>query len=140
MNALEEQKKIVVPLARTKQSGFIAENLSGLGPEAEIVFHGALGLVTEAGEFLDVFKKALAYGQEIDRINLIEEIGDLLFYLQLCCHGLGITMQQAAQANVEKLKKRYPEATWSFHRAVNRDLAAERAALKRQTTKEDSDE
>lgn len=43
--------------------------------------HMVLGVSTEVGELLDIFKKNIAYGKEPDLINLAEEVGDTFFYL-----------------------------------------------------------
>lgn len=51
-----------------------------LGSFEKDILHMFLGVNTEIGEVLDVFKKNLAYGKEIDRVNLEEEIGDICWY------------------------------------------------------------
>ena len=40
-----------------------------------------LGIFTECGELLDIFKKNLAYKKPIDLVNLGEEIADIAWYL-----------------------------------------------------------
>ena len=45
-------------------------------------------------------------------MKLIEEIGDVLWYAAALCHHLGYDFADAARANVEKLRKRYPDG-WS---------------------------
>lgn len=72
--------------------------------------HAALGLAGEAGEFVDAVKKSVIYGKPLDVANLREEMGDLLWYIALACDALGVTMQDIAQENVNKLKRRYPDA------------------------------
>lgn len=42
--------------------------------------HMVLGIATETGELCDIFKRNLAYGKEIDKVNLAEEIGDQAWY------------------------------------------------------------
>lgn len=71
--------------------------------------HAALGVAGEAGEFCDAIKRFTVYGKELDRENAIEELGDLLWFVALGCNALDVTMQEAAQRNIDKLKKRYPE-------------------------------
>ena len=34
------------------------------------------GVVGEIGELMDAYKRHIAYGKELDRINVLEEIGD----------------------------------------------------------------
>lgn len=53
-----------------------------LGSQERDLLHTKLGVITEFGETLDVFKKNIAYGKPIDYVNLQEELcGDLMFYL-----------------------------------------------------------
>ena len=40
-----------------------------------------LGIITEVGEVLDIFKKNLAYNKPIDYINLGEELADIAWYI-----------------------------------------------------------
>ena len=72
--------------------------------------HAALGLSGEAGEFADCVKRHTIYGKPLDRVNAIEEIGDLLWFCALACEALGTTLSQAAEQNLFKLSVRYPEA------------------------------
>ncbi len=53
------------------------------------ILHGAIGCCTEGGELLDCVKKAMFYGREIDRVNLLEELGDLSWYMSQMIDELG---------------------------------------------------
>jgi len=68
------------------------------------LIHAALGLTSEAGEFCDALKKAFAYGRDLDRLNLAEELGDLMWYIGLACDALGVTLQSVCEANIAKLQ------------------------------------
>ena len=92
------------------------------------LLHGGMGISTEAGEFLDVLKKHIFYGKEIDYVNLSEELGDALFYIALCMDVLGISFEDVMEKNIEKLKARYPEK-FTEDKAINRDLDTERKIL-----------
>lgn len=72
------------------------------------LIHAALGIGGESGEIVDIIKKHYVTGVLINRDHLIEEMGDLRWYLELMCHCLGITLEEAEQANVAKLRKRHP--------------------------------
>lgn len=74
----------------------------------------ALGLGGEAGEVVDIIKKATFHpGYEIDDAHLKEECGDVLWYLALLFYTKGWTFREVIQGNVEKLLARYPERfTW----------------------------
>lgn len=158
--------------------------------------HAGFGLMTEIGEILDTYKRHQFYKKPLDIKNLIEETGDVLWYLSLGYHSLGMEMpkeapvldipedklevkreillgkmahhaanffsitmmyghcwqeeqldydldklyaflayytkqelgvsiEEAAAANLEKLAKRYPGRTFSVEKALNRDTENE---------------
>lgn len=68
----------------------------------------ALGIAGEAGEVVDIIKKVLYHAHELDTPALCNEVGDLLWYMTLLCETAGFTLNDAMQANVEKLRQRYP--------------------------------
>ena len=92
------------------------------------LLHGAIGLTTEAGEFIDALKKHIFYGKELDRVNLAEEMGDMFWYLAIVADELGIDFESVMATNIKKLKARYGEK-FSEDRAENRDLDTERKIL-----------
>jgi len=73
------------------------------------LLHMILGISGEAGELLDAIKKAVIYRKEIDLPNVIEELGDIEFYLEGLRQGLGVSRQQCLDHNIAKLTKRYGE-------------------------------
>ena len=79
------------------------------------LMHVAFGLSGEAGEFADAIKKHLVYGKELDKGNVIEEIGDILWYIALACDTMGVDISEVAQQNITKLKLRYPEKYTDKH-------------------------
>jgi len=94
------------------------------------LLHGMIGICTEAGELQDMVKKHLIYGKPLDLVNVLEECGDVLWYLALTLHSAGYTMDQAMERNIAKLLKRFPDK-FTATQAINRDLAAERAELEK---------
>ena len=68
----------------------------------------ALGLAGEAGEVADHIKKGVFHQHGIDLEKLKKEIGDTLWYLAALCTTLDLDMSSIMQANIEKLKVRYP--------------------------------
>jgi NTP pyrophosphatase (non-canonical NTP hydrolase) len=70
--------------------------------------HAALGIAGEGGEIIDLVKKVAINGKAMNRGHLIEELGDLEFYLQLLRTSLGIDRQEVLQVNLDKLATRYP--------------------------------
>lgn len=96
------------------------------------MLHSAIGLGTESGEFLDVLKRYLYYGQPLDEeklINVMEELGDHLWYVAVGCEALGIDMGDVMSKNIAKLRKRFPHK-FNEHEALNRNLVSENEALK----------
>lgn len=92
------------------------------------LLHYALGMCTEAGEIQDQLKKHLIYGKPLDRTNLIEEIGDSLWYQARMLKALGSNFEEAMELNIKKLKARYSDK-FTEEAALNRDLKTERDIL-----------
>ena len=108
-----EKAKRTCPALSTKQ----ADNI-----------HMSLGIVTEAGELADIFKKNLAYRKPIDWVNAKEEIGDAMWYIINLCSINGFDLEEILATNIAKLEARYPEK-FTEEKANNRDLAKERQIL-----------
>lgn len=87
--------------------------------------HAYMGLTTEVGELVDTFKKHIFYGKEIDHENLVEEMGDLFWYIALMVSHLGVSFEEIMQKNNTKLRLRYPDK-FSENHALNRNLEKER--------------
>jgi len=94
------------------------------------LLHAGMGVTTEAGEFLDTIKKYVYYGKDLDQTNLIEEIGDIFYYLAIACNALDISFEQVMEKNIEKLKARYGEK-FTEEKAINRNITNEREILER---------
>lgn len=80
---------------------------------------GALGLSGEAGEVTDHVKKIVFQGHAIDRQAMAEELGDVLWYVASLLDALDIDMNDVLEANIAKLRARYPEG-FSQERSRNR--------------------
>lgn len=93
------------------------------------LLHVGKGLATEAGEFIDMLKKHIFYGKELDKVNLIEELGDLYWYINVAQDVLGVTTEDVQERNNAKLMKRYKGKCFTEEAANNRDLDIERKAL-----------
>lgn len=87
------------------------------------LIHAALGVTGEAGEFADAVKRVAIYEGVPDRVNMIEELGDLLWYIAYACEVLGEPLEIVARDNIEKLKKRYPETYSDFNAHARMDKA-----------------
>lgn len=70
----------------------------------------ALGIVGEAGEVAEKWKKIVAYREGVvtdeDRIEIQKELGDVLWYIAVFAHKLGISFDDVARMNAEKLASR----------------------------------
>jgi NTP pyrophosphatase (non-canonical NTP hydrolase) len=92
------------------------------------LLHAAVGICTESGEIMEIVKKAAFYDAVPNRLHLIEELGDLMWYVALAANTLGLSFEDIQAANIRKLRARYGEA-FSNAAANNRNLAAELEAL-----------
>ena len=93
------------------------------------ILHAAIGASTEANEILDAVKKHLFYGKKLDRTNMLEEVGDLFWYLAILADELGFTFEQSMEANINKLRSRYTKG-FSESEAINRNTQTEYEVLK----------
>ena len=80
--------------------------------EADL-WHAATGVSGEAGELLDAVKRHVIYKKPLDRENMVEELGDLEFYMEQVRQNLGITREQTIAANIAKLSVRYAGLRYS---------------------------
>lgn len=98
-----------------------------LTPEDADMLHMAIGVSGEAGELLDAVKKATIYRKPLDLENIIEELGDLEFYMERIRQIAGITREQTIAANIAKLGKRYSSGAYSNEQAKTRADKVEQA-------------
>lgn len=83
-----------------------------LNPELskrEVLINSVMGLCGESGEAIDIVKKWMAHGHELDKDHLAKELGDIAWYLAEAATALDMDLEDILQANIEKLRKRYPE-------------------------------
>lgn len=82
--------------------------------------HMAIGISGEAGELLDAIKKGAIYRKEYDRKNIIEELGDIEFYLEGIRQHFDIPRELTLDGNIEKLSVRYATGKFSNQQAQER--------------------
>lgn len=87
--------------------------LKDLSPSRAHLLHMAVGVAGEAGELLDVVKKSAIYNKDLDVDHLVEELGDIEFFLQGIYNELHLSREQVLLANIEKLSSRYPQGAFS---------------------------
>ena len=81
----------------------------------DVLINGVMGLCGESGEAIDIVKKWLAQGHELDK-----ELGDIAWYLAETAYALDIPLEDIFRGNIEKLAKRYPGG-FDAYRSVNRE-------------------
>ena len=90
----------------------------------DVLINGVMGLCGESGEAIDIVKKHLAQGHELDREHLIKELGDIAWYLAETATALDIDLETVMMLNIEKLKKRYPEG-FEVKNSIDRKIEEE---------------
>jgi len=71
------------------------------------LLHLISGLASEAGEVCGVIQKAAYKFIEINRDDMLMELGDTLFYLTALANHFRFTEQEIKEANLKKLKERH---------------------------------
>ena len=107
--------ELVKTLAKTGEA--IKESIT---PEEAHLLHMAIGVSGEAGEILDNIKKHVIYKKPFDRTNMVEELGDIEFYLEGIRQGAGITREECITHNIAKLSTRYHKGSYSDTQAHER--------------------
>ena len=85
--------------------------------------NAVMGLAGEAGEVTDLVKKAVFQGHPLDINHLIEELGDVLYYLTWIAILLDIDISEIAFENMKKLTDRYPDG-FDAERSIHREEEA----------------
>lgn len=97
--------------------------MTTLNPELDkkdVLINGVMGLCGESGEVIDIVKKHLAQGHELDKEKIIKELGDVAWYMAEIATVLDVELEDVFVQNIEKLKKRYPEG-FSVEKSLLRD-------------------
>ena len=66
----------------------------------DVLINGVMGLCGESGEAIDIVKKWLAHGHELDREHLIKELGDVAWYLAEAATALDVPLEEVRQSPV----------------------------------------
>lgn len=98
----------IVNFTRNKEIGEIEELKNYL-----------LGLNGECGELTDIFKKVLYHGKDFDSVDVMLELGDILYYFTAICNILGIDLTEIMLNNNAKLMARY-KTGYSIEQSLNR--------------------
>ena len=75
----------------------------------DMLINSVMGLCGESGEAIDIVKKWYAHGHELDKEHFAKELGDICWYLAEAATAIDMDLEEIMAANIEKLKKRYPD-------------------------------
>lgn len=76
--------------------------------QKEVLVNSVMGLCGESGEAIDIVKKWMMQGHELDKEHLIKELGDVAWYLAEAATALDVPLEAVFQTNLDKLGKRFP--------------------------------
>ena len=96
--------------------------MTTLNPELspkEVLINGVMGLCGESGEAIDIVKKHISQGHELDKEKLVKELGDIAWYLAETAYALGVDLEEVLELNIQRLKNRYPDG-FTTENSVNR--------------------
>ncbi len=75
----------------------------------QALLNGAMGMIGESAEVMEHIKKVLFQGHEIDPDKLVDEAGDVLWYIAKMGRSMGVSLEEIAMKNIAKLAVRYPD-------------------------------
>ena len=70
--------------------------------EKDVLINGVMGLCGESGEAIDIVKKWLAQGHELDKEKLKKELGDICWYVAETATALGFDLEDVMAASVTR--------------------------------------
>ena len=74
----------------------------------QVLTNCALGLAGESGQLIDLIQDYTFKGKDLDKEKMIDELGDVLWYLSQIAQWADVDFEDVAKANIETLNKRYP--------------------------------
>lgn len=86
----------------------------------DMLSNGVMGLCGESGEVIDVVKKHLYQGHELDKNKIKNELGDVMWYVAEICSALDLSLDDVLEGNILKLKKRFKNG-FSVIESINRE-------------------
>ena len=82
--------------------------------------HALHGIASECGEIHGLYQKTYQ-GHELSKERVMDEAGDLMWFVMELCFAEGIDPQEMLEYNVDKLRKRYPGG-FDPERSVHREI------------------
>ena len=77
--------------------------------------------MVRASNPIDIVKKHLHQGHELDKEKLLKELGDIAWYLAEAAFALDTPLDTVLQQNIDKLKARYPQG-FDTEKSIHRTL------------------
>ena len=81
--------------------------------------HALKGMCSEVGEIHGVYQKVYQ-GHEVNTDEVIKELGDVMWFVAEMADALGVDLDDVAQRNIDKLRRRYPEG-FAADKSINRE-------------------
>ncbi|KRM96605.1 hypothetical protein FC19_GL000903 [Liquorilactobacillus aquaticus DSM 21051] len=74
----------------------------------QVLTNCALGLAGESGQLIDLIKNYTFKGKDLNRSEMVHELGDVLWYLSQIAAWADIPFDEVAEDNIQTLNRRYP--------------------------------
>ena len=84
-----------------------------------MLVNGVMGLNGESGEVIDIVKKHMFQGHELDKDKIKKELGDVMWYVAEVCEALDLSLDEVMEGNIEKLAKRFKDG-FTVNESINR--------------------
>jgi hypothetical protein len=111
------------------ENNVLARASNTVHPVSPLLMHGAMGIAGEAGEVMEIVKKAIFYGKEVDVNKVKLELGDVLWYLTLAAKSVGSSLDEIMTLNDQKLAARFGGTQFDAAKAIHKDEAKEAKQL-----------
>ena len=85
----------------------------------DMLVNGVMGLNGESGEVIDVVKKHMFQGHDLDVDKIKKELGDVMWYVAEVCEALDLSMDEVMEANIAKLANRFKNG-FTKEESINR--------------------
>ena len=121
--ALQRKNRVDVPITGASfalYQDFVESRMNKKLTAEQGMLNYTLGIAGEAGEVADIIKKHFFHGHTLNVADVVDELGDVLFYVQALCNVLGVDMSQLILTNARKLSVRYPKG-FDPEKSKNRD-------------------
>ena len=77
--------------------GLASVTCKDLEDEEKNRIHMEMGIITETAEIIDILKKQLAYGKQVDWNHMTEEFGDAFWYIANYCEFIGFSFSNMVE-------------------------------------------